>query len=118
MDKIKVGIIGPGNIGTDLMYKVRRSQHLEMCMMAGIVESEGLKRAAGFGYKTSIEGVHAIAKEEDVQIVFDATSAKAHLYDSCKTIGDANWENACTLHVKENLILPRKRRKEKCIPFC
>ena len=82
MDKIKVGIIGPGNIGTDLMYKVRRSQHLEMCMMAGIVESEGLKRAAGFGYKTSIEGVHAIAKEEDVQIVFDATSAKAHLYDA------------------------------------
>jgi acetaldehyde dehydrogenase len=82
MDKIKVGIIGPGNIGTDLMYKVRRSQHLEMCMMAGIVESEGLKRAAGFGYKTSIEGVHAIAKEEDIQIVFDATSAKAHLYDA------------------------------------
>ncbi len=82
MDKVKVGIIGPGNIGTDLMYKVRRSQHLEMCMMAGIVESEGLRRAAGFGYKTSIEGVKAVAEEKDIQIVFDATSAKAHLYDA------------------------------------
>ena len=43
---------------------------------------------------------------------------KAHLYNSCKTIVDANWEYACTLHVRENLILPTERRKEKCILFC
>jgi len=42
MEKIKVGIIGPGNIGSDLMYKVFRSRYLEMGMMAGIVESEGI----------------------------------------------------------------------------
>ena len=40
MEKFKVGIIGPGNIGTDLMYKVIRSQYLQMHLMAGIVESE------------------------------------------------------------------------------
>ena len=45
MNKIKVGIIGPGNIGTDLMYKVMKSKNLEMSLMAGIVESEGIKRA-------------------------------------------------------------------------
>ena len=41
MEKIKVGIIGPGNIGTDLMYKVMKSSSLEMKLMAGIVDSEG-----------------------------------------------------------------------------
>ena len=41
MERVKVGIIGPGNIGTDLMYKVMRSRNLEMKTMTGIVESEG-----------------------------------------------------------------------------
>ncbi|GHV45497.1 acetaldehyde dehydrogenase [Synergistales bacterium] len=78
MKKIKVGIIGPGNIGTDLMYKVFRSQRLEMGMMVGVVESEGLKRAASKGVKTSIEGVEAVTSEKDIKIVFEATSAAAH----------------------------------------
>ncbi|GHU21278.1 acetaldehyde dehydrogenase [Spirochaetia bacterium] len=82
MEKIKVGIIGPGNIGTDLMYKVMKSKNLQMYMMAGIVESEGIKRAAGLGFKTSIQGVDAVAADPEVQIVFDATSAKAHLHNS------------------------------------
>lgn len=82
MDKVKVGIIGPGNIGTDLMYKVMKSRNLEMHMMAGIVESEGIKRAAGLGIQTSIKGVDAIAADPDIQIVFDATSAKAHLHNA------------------------------------
>lgn len=78
MEKIKVGIIGPGNIGSDLMYKVMRSKNLEMYMMTGIAESEGIKRAAKLGLKTSVEGVHAILRDPDIKIVFDATSAKAH----------------------------------------
>ncbi|MCJ7856024.1 acetaldehyde dehydrogenase (acetylating) [Lachnospiraceae bacterium NSJ-143] len=79
MDKIKVGIIGPGNIGTDLMYKVMRSKYLQMDFMTGIVESEGLKRARDLGYKTSTEGVKAVAEDPEVKIVFDATLASAHL---------------------------------------
>jgi acetaldehyde dehydrogenase len=82
MEKIKVGIIGPGNIGSDLMYKVMKSKNLQMHIMAGIVESEGIKRAAGLGFKTSIKGVDAVAEDPEVQIVFDATSAKAHLHNS------------------------------------
>ena len=79
-DKIKVGVIGPGNIGSDLMYKIFRSKNLEMAMMAGIVESEGIKRAKGFGVPTTIEGVDGLIKDgEDIKIVFDATSAAAHL---------------------------------------
>jgi acetaldehyde dehydrogenase len=79
MDKIKVGIIGPGNIGSDLMYKVMKSKHLQMHLMTGIVESEGIKRAASLGFKTSIKGVDAVLEDPEVKFVFDATSAKAHL---------------------------------------
>jgi acetaldehyde dehydrogenase len=81
-EKIKVGIIGPGNIGTDLMYKVIKSKHLQMHMMSGIVESEGIKRAAGLGFKTSIDGVNAVASDPEIKIVFDATSAKVHLHNA------------------------------------
>lgn len=79
MKKIKVGIIGPGNIGSDLMYKVIRSKHLEMSVMTGIVESEGLKRAASLGFKTSTRSVEAIIEDPEIKIVFEATSAKAHM---------------------------------------
>ena len=82
MEKIKVGIIGPGNIGSDLMYKVMKSKNLQMHLMTGIVESEGIKRAGGLGFKTSIKGVDAVAEDPEVRIVFDATSAKAHLHNS------------------------------------
>ena len=77
--KVKVAIIGPGNIGTDLMYKVMKSKNLEMSAMLGIVESEGLKRAKNLGFITSIEGVNYLDKNPDIaDIVFDATTAKAH----------------------------------------
>jgi acetaldehyde dehydrogenase len=82
MEKINVGIIGPGNIGSDLMYKVMKSANLQLRMMAGIVESEGIKRAAGLGFQTSIEGVDAVASDPEIAIVFDATSAKAHLHNA------------------------------------
>ena len=79
MDRIKVAIIGPGNIGSDLMYKVMRSKYLHMEMMVGIVESEGIKRAASKGIKTTIEGIKPLLEEEEIRIVFDATGAKPHL---------------------------------------
>ncbi len=79
MEKVKVGIIGPGNIGSDLMYKVMRSPYLQMKKMAGIVESEGIRRARSLGFETSIEGVSAVAKDPEIKIVFDATSATAHM---------------------------------------
>jgi len=79
LDRIKVAIIGPGNIGSDLMYKVMRSKYLQMEMMVGIVESEGIKRAASKGIKTTIEGIKPLLEEEEIRIVFDATGAKPHL---------------------------------------
>ncbi|MDR2739799.1 MAG: acetaldehyde dehydrogenase (acetylating) [Treponema sp.] len=82
MEKIKVGIIGPGNIGSDLMYKVMKSKYLQMRLMTGIVESEGIKRAAALGFKTSIKGVDAVAEDREIRFVFDATSAKAHIHNS------------------------------------
>lgn len=79
MEKIGVGIIGPGNIGSDLMYKVRRSEYLEMKVMAGIMESEGIRRARAMGIETTINGINDILDRDDIKIVFDATGAKAHL---------------------------------------
>lgn len=89
MDKIKVGIIGPGNIGSDLMFKVMRSKYLEMGMMAGIQESEGIKRAAELGVPTSIEGVKAVAAEPDIKLAFDATSAAAHVKFNAPALNEA-----------------------------
>ena len=74
-----MAVIGPGNIGSDLMYKIFRSKYLEMGMMAGIVESEGIRRAAEHGVAVSTEGVKAVAEQKDIEIAFDATSAAAHL---------------------------------------
>lgn len=79
MAKIKVGILGPGNIGTDLMFKIFKSDSLELDLMAGIVASEGIARAAGFGVKTSTTGLEAIINNKDLKIVFDATNASSHL---------------------------------------
>lgn len=78
-NKVKVAILGPGNIGTDLMYKVLRSKNLDMAMMIGIVESEGIKRAASIDIETSTAGVEAVLSRKDIKIVFDATGAKIHL---------------------------------------
>jgi acetaldehyde dehydrogenase len=78
MEKIKVAIIGPGNIGSDLMYKVMKSKYLEMHLMTGRRVSEGIERAKSLGFKTSIEGVQAVLDDPEIKIVFDATSAKGH----------------------------------------
>jgi acetaldehyde dehydrogenase len=79
MDKIKVGVLGPGNIGSDLMYKIFRSKHLDMTVMAGRTRSEGIKRAESLGIATTTDGIEGLLRHEEVQIVFDATSAAAHL---------------------------------------
>ena len=86
--KIKCALIGPGNIGTDLLYKLKRSPVLEPVWMVGIdATSEGLARAREMGLKTTAEGVdgllpHVVA--DGVQIAFDATSAYVHAENSRK----------------------------------
>ena len=85
----KVAIIGSGNIGTDLMIKVMRvSETLEMGAMVGIdASSDGLARADRFGVPTTAEGVEgliALDGFDDIEIVFDATSAGAHTYNAAK----------------------------------
>lgn len=88
MKKIKCALIGPGNIGTDLLYKLQRSDILEPVWMVGIdPTSEGLARAEKMGLKTTAEGVdgllpHVIA--DDIKIAFDATSAYVHAENSRK----------------------------------
>ena len=79
-----VGIIGSGNIGTDLMYKIERSPVLEMSVMVGIdPNSDGLKRAKRRGYEVISNGIDGLMERLDlVDIVFDATSAYAHKRNS------------------------------------
>lgn len=76
--RTKVAVIGPGNIGTDLMYKILRSPHLEMAVMAGIEESEGIRRARSLGVRITLGDLWPILEDPGIAIVFDATSAKAH----------------------------------------
>lgn len=86
--KLKAAIIGPGNIGTDLLMKMQRSEWIEPVWMVGIdPESEGLKRAAEMGIKTCATGVDGILPhilEDDIRVAFDATSAYVHAENSRK----------------------------------
>jgi acetaldehyde dehydrogenase len=82
--KRRVAIIGPGNIGTDLMIKIlRHGKHIEMGAMVGIdPASDGLARAARMGVAVTHEGVEGLARLpvfDEIDIVFDATSAGAHV---------------------------------------
>ena len=83
-NKLKAAIIGSGNIGTDLMIKIlRHGQHIEMGAMVGIdAASDGLARAARMGVATTHEGVEGLTRLDvfkDIDVVFDATSAGAHV---------------------------------------
>ena len=88
MNKIKCALIGPGNIGTDLLYKLQRSPVLEPVWMVGIdPQSEGLTRAAEMGIKVTADGVDGLlphVEADGVQIAFDATSAYVHAANSRK----------------------------------
>lgn len=84
--KIRAGIIGPGNIGSDLLMKLMRSDKFTVTSMYGIDnESEGMKRARKNGLKTfgnGIDGIYDLDESERPQILFDATSAGAHEYNN------------------------------------
>ena len=80
MTKLRVAIIGSGNIGTDLMMKIARSPSLELVGMAGIdPESDGLRKARERGVTVSHDGLAGLLQlVEDIDLAFDATSASAH----------------------------------------
>lgn len=83
-NQYKVAIIGSGNIGTDLMIKIlRNANHLEMAVMVGIdPASDGLARAQRMGVAVTHEGVEGLTRMDvfkDIDFVFDATSAGAHV---------------------------------------
>ena len=88
MKKIKCALVGPGNIGTDLLYKLRRSAVLEPVWMVGIdPQSEGLARARQLGLKTTDQGVDGLLphmEADDILIAFDSTSAYVHAENSRK----------------------------------
>ena len=81
MKKMKVAVLGTGNIGTDLMLKLGRSEILELTTMIGIdPNSDGLRMAKERGYVTIDNGIDGfLERGELADIVFDATSAKAHI---------------------------------------
>jgi acetaldehyde dehydrogenase (acetylating) len=82
MSRVKVAVLGSGNIGTDLMLKLGRSTVLKLTTVIGIdPQSDGLKKAKELGYVTIDNGIDGfLERPELADIVFDATSAKAHIH--------------------------------------
>jgi len=80
VSQVKVAILGSGNIGSDLMFKILRNPgHMELVLVAGIEpQSEGLTRARSLGLNASHAGIQAILDVPAIRLVFDATSAYAH----------------------------------------
>lgn len=86
--KVNAALIGSGNIGTDLMVKAMRSELINPVWMVGIdADSDGLKKAAAAGLKTTHEGVDGLLdaiERDDIKIAFDATSAYVHADNAAK----------------------------------
>ena len=81
LEKIGAAIIGPGNIGIDLVYKIiNRSPVLDLKLMSGVKTSgsKGMDMASRLGIETSSESVNAVLDRDDISIVFDATTAAGH----------------------------------------
>jgi len=78
MKKKNVAIIGPGNIGTDLLYKIKRNEWLNLVMVVGIKASQGTEIAESEGIDVSVNGIEDLLKRDDIDIVFDSTGAGPH----------------------------------------
>jgi acetaldehyde dehydrogenase (acetylating) len=91
MSKLKVAILGSGNIGTDLLIKIQRSEYLECVLFIGRnLSSPGMAKAISLGVKVSDQSINAIVKDPDCcDLVFDATSAKdaQHHWAILKNLG-------------------------------
>lgn len=81
MKKIKAAILGSGNIGTDLMKKLQRSSEIELTTVIGIdPDSDGLRKAKEAGFHTISNGLEGFLQQPELaDIIFDATSAYAHI---------------------------------------
>lgn len=81
MDRLRVAVLGSGNIGADLLMKIRRSEFLECAVFIGRhMSSPGLARAHALGVPISADGIErVVARPDDCDLVFDATSAAAHM---------------------------------------
>ena len=90
-NKVKVAILGSGNIGSDLMFKILREPgHMQLALLTGIEpQSEGLARARALGVNASHDGIQPILDDSEIKIVFDATSAHAHVRHA-KMLREAN----------------------------
>ena len=78
-ERVKVAVLGTGNIGTDLLLKLLRRSQLEVAVFAGVdPASAGIARAQSLGVRTSTDGIDAVLADDDVRVVFDASSAGAH----------------------------------------
>ena len=77
--KVPAAIVGPGNIGTDLLAKLRRSEVVDVGYLVGVVESDGLATAREHGIAASADGIDWLLRQDPLPgIVFEATSAAAH----------------------------------------
>lgn len=80
-EKIKAAIVGPGNIGADLLEKIRkRSENMEVGLVVGIYDtSVGIVRAKEYGIPVQVGGIEPLLENPDIKIVFEATSASQHI---------------------------------------